>query len=74
MSKNAATREALKELAAEADEQHKLLKEIKGMLMKVLDNHNEEKAKTMDAFDRLGTRVLRTENRVGALELVAGKR
>lgn len=74
MSKSEAVAEALTELAAEADSQHQLLHEIKGLLLRVLDDHNEQRAKVMDEFDRLGTRMLRTENRIGALELVAGKR
>jgi hypothetical protein len=73
MNQNEAVAEALMEMAAEADEQHKLLKEIKGLLLKVLDEHNVQTDHTRDGFDRIGTRMLRAENRIGALELVTGK-
>lgn len=73
MSTNRAIAEALSELATEQDDQHKLLMEIKGLLLKVLDEHNVQVDHTRDGFDRIGTRMLRVENRVGALELVTGK-
>jgi hypothetical protein len=73
MNQNEAVAEALSELAAEADEQHRLLREIKQLLITAIDGHNELRAKVIDDSDRAGIRMLRAENRIGALELVTGK-
>jgi hypothetical protein len=75
MSRNAIIAEAIRELAEgqeEANEklsrQNELLEDIKRILAHTVDGHNEHRAHVRDGMDRLGTRLLRTENRVAALE------
>lgn len=71
--------EAVRALAAEQDEQRAQLEgistkldEILKVLRTTVDGHNEHRSHVVDQFNRLGARVLRTEQRIGALELVAG--
>jgi hypothetical protein len=65
------TAEALREVAAELDEQRQLLEDIKGILVTTVDGHNEHRAHVRDSLDRVGGRVLNVERRVEALEKVA---
>ncbi len=63
-----------REMADEMDEQRQLLEDIKRILVTSVDDQSEQRTHVRDEFNRLGGRVLRTENRVAALELVAGGR
>jgi hypothetical protein len=79
--------EALREIAAELDEQRATLEsvlglvdDLKGLIVKAVDGNTETRGRLLDTADRLGTRVLNVEQgqtsitkRVEALERVAGR-
>jgi hypothetical protein len=70
MTKNAIIAEALREIAEEQDEHHTLLMDIKRIVQTLADEQSEQRVHVQDGVSRLGTRVLKTEQRVSALELV----
>ena len=70
MSRPDAIAEALREVAGELDDQRVLLVEILKECRKMSDNLGAHEHKTLDGIDRLGTRTLRLETRVAAIEKV----
>ena len=72
--------EALREIAAELDEQRATLESVKELLVQAIEGNTETRGRLLDEADRLGTRVLNVEQktsnltqRVTALETVVSK-
>lgn len=72
--------EALREIAAELDEQRATLESVKELLVQAIEGNTETRGRLLDEADRLGTRVLNVEQktsnltqRVTALETVVPK-